>query len=124
MSRRRIWWLVALAVAVACGIVTFWRLQYPGRAFDAQAWLTDEREDSGVRQLMADRLIARRVLIGKRRSEVVEMLGEPTPTTYFNDYDLVYRLGAERGFVSIDSEWLVVRLDESGRVSHAGFAQD
>jgi hypothetical protein len=74
---------MALAVAVACEVAAFWHVQYPGRAFDAQAWLADEGEDSGVRQQMADRLIAHRILIAKTRSEVVEMLGEPRPTTYF-----------------------------------------
>jgi hypothetical protein len=33
----------------------------------------------------------------------------PPPSEYFREYDYVYWLGPERGFVSIDSEWLVVR---------------
>ena len=65
---------------------------------------------------MADRLIARRELLGKTRGDVVELLGEPTPTGHFADWDMVYWLGPERGFISIDSEWLVLRLAEDGRV--------
>ena len=123
-ARHRIWWLMASAVSVACAGALFWHLWYPGRPFDAHAWLADERDGSGVRQQMADRLIAHRVLIGKTRAEVVEMLGPPRRTTYFNDWDLVYRLGDERGFISMDSEWLLVRLDESLRVSEACIGRD
>jgi hypothetical protein len=65
---------------------------------------------------MADRLVARRTLLGKTRSEVVELLGEPPQTGYFKQWDLVYCLGLERGFIRIDSEWLVVRLDQNSRV--------
>ena len=54
---------------------------------------------------------------GRSRGEIVALLGEPTTTDYFKDYDLVYWLGPERGLISIDSEWLVIRLDSLGRVS-------
>ncbi|MFZ1830365.1 MAG: hypothetical protein WAW42_16730 [Candidatus Competibacteraceae bacterium] len=52
------------------------------------------------------------------------MLGEPLEHGYFRDYDLVYRLGMERGFMSIDSEWLAVILDESGRVASVEIVRD
>ena len=35
---------------------------------------------------------------------------EPRSTEYFRDWSLVYNLGRERGFMAIDSEWLVVRI--------------
>lgn len=50
------------------------------------------------------------------RAQVVALLGEPPRTDYFSSYDLVYWLGPERSAISIDSEWLVFRLDTSGRV--------
>jgi hypothetical protein len=89
---------------------------FPGRAFDPVAWQDKSQVQQGVRLGMADRLIARRTLIGKTRAEVVELLGEPPHTGYFADWDMVYWLGPERGFISIDSEWLVVRLAKDGRV--------
>ena len=52
------------------------------------------------------------------------MLGEPTVTSYFREYDLVYVLGNERGWMSIDSEWLLMRLDDTGRVSADEIARD
>jgi hypothetical protein len=73
---------------------------------------------------MADRLIARDTLRGTSRLEVVEMLGEPPATGYFRNWDLVYWLGPERGFLGIDSEWLVVRLDMQGRVTEYRIVRD
>jgi hypothetical protein len=40
----------------------------------------------------------------------VALLGEPPKTEYFKEFDLVYYLGPERGFMGIDSEWLVLKL--------------
>lgn len=115
-KRRKRWLVVALgALAVVAGLLV-WRLWFPGGAFDPVAWRDESQVQQGVRLGMADRLIARRTLIGKTRAEVVELLGEPPPTGYFADWDLVYWLGPERGFISIDSEWLVLRLAEDGRV--------
>jgi hypothetical protein len=48
------------------------------------------------------------------RLDVEKLLGEPTNTRKFKEYDLVYWLGPERGLMHIDSEWLVVRFDEKG----------
>jgi hypothetical protein len=64
-----------------------------------------------------DDLIAHTPIRGRSRADIVALLGEPSKTAYFKDYDLVYWLGPERGLMSIDSEWLVMRLDSLGRVS-------
>lgn len=73
---------------------------------------------------MADQLIAHGTLEGRTRSEIVDLLGEPPPTGYFREWDLVYWLGPERGFISIDSEWLVIRFDENDRVADHKIARD
>ena len=72
---------------------------------------------------MADGLLKSNALIGKRRQEIVALLGEPPATSYFSEWDMVYVLGPERGFISIDSEWLVLRL-EHGRVAEARLVRD
>lgn len=42
----------------------------------------------------------------------VELLGDETNTDYFKEVNnIVYYLGDERGFISIDSEWLVIMFD-------------
>ncbi|MBD1864951.1 MULTISPECIES: hypothetical protein [Trichocoleus] len=73
---------------------------------------------------MVDDLLKRHTLAGKSRSEVIALLGQPGTTDYFQDYDLVYWLGPERGLMSIDSEWLIIRLDAQGRVSEHQLVTD
>jgi outer membrane protein assembly factor BamE (lipoprotein component of BamABCDE complex) len=73
---------------------------------------------------MVDDLLARYPLVGMTRAEVVRLLGEPPPAEYFRNFDLVYWLGPERGFASIDSEWLVLQLDPNGRVVQAKVVTD
>jgi hypothetical protein len=58
------------------------------------------------------------------KQEVVARLGEPPKTEYFKNFDLVYYLGPERGFISIDSEWLVLKLGPDARVVRATIAND
>ncbi|WP_285765656.1 hypothetical protein [Peribacillus sp. SI8-4] len=49
--------------------------------------------------------------------EVIALLGPPTDTEYFSaEAANVYFLGAERGFISIDGEWLLLWYDGSGKV--------
>jgi hypothetical protein len=92
--------------------------------FDGEAWRDVARIDEGIRLSMADGLIARGDLLGMRREEVVRMLGEPPPPEYFAKWDMVYRLGMERSIFSIDSEWLVIRLNSSGRVAEYQIERD
>lgn len=63
-----------------------------------------------VRLEMVDDLLRRYKLVGMSRMELEKLLGKPPPTKYFHNYDYVYWLGPERGFISIDSEWLCVKF--------------
>jgi len=61
--------------------------------------------------------------------EAVWKAGEDVPfdsnaPRLFKEYALVYWLGAERGFIRIDSEWLVVNFDKNNRVSDALMVRD
>jgi hypothetical protein len=69
-----------------------------------------------IRGCMVDDLLATHDFHGRSRADIVGFLGDPPKTGYFREYDLVYWLGPERGFMSIDSEWLVFRLDTTQRV--------
>ncbi len=120
--RRNILIIAVIAVLVLAAAVAAWALWPVGRAFDQAVWLDGKQE--AARLEMADRIVARRMLDGKGRAEVVAMLGEPPKTDYFSDWNLVYRLGMERGFISIDSEWLVVRFDVHDRVSEYRIVRD
>lgn len=120
MKRRiRFTLMIAAAFVVAIGV---WQVWFAGCEFDRRVWDEDLKATQGARQKMADRLIARRVLQGMTRAEVVELLGEPDWPGYFlpeSGWSLAYRLGPDRGFLSFsfDAEWLVVRLGADGRVA-------
>jgi hypothetical protein len=122
MRRRTL--LAALAGLAVVAVVVIWRLWFPGREFDPVAWQDEAQIRQEVRLGMADRLVAQGTLWEKVRAEVVEMLGEPPPTGYFSEWDLVYWLGPERGFIRIDSEWLVIRLGPDGRVTEYRIVRD
>jgi hypothetical protein len=82
-------------------------------AFDSAAWKAENGDAAqGVRVHMVDDLLARHKLVGMSRAQVEELLGVPPDTPYFREYDYVYWLGPERGFISIDSEWLVVKTKD------------
>lgn len=123
---RRALGLLAVIIAVglsAIAATNYWKsrpLPFDRVVWDARA---QDLEDFR-RHRMADWLIRERQLIGKSRAELISLLGEPTATSHFRDYDLVYILGNERGWISIDSEWLLIKLDGAGRVSVAEIGRD
>ena len=93
--------------------------------FDRAVWNAEAEDVEDFRRhRMADSLVQERRLLGKSRAEIISMLGEPTATSHFREYDLVYVLGNERGWMSIDSEWLLMRLDGTGKVSMAQLGRD
>jgi hypothetical protein len=96
--------------------------------FDSTAWkngdVTASTRNEAPRLRMADDLVKDEVLIGKSKSDIEAMLGPPTKTDKFSNYGLVYWLGPERGFMSIDSEWVVVELDHASVAIHADIVRD
>ena len=59
------------------------------------------------------------------REEVVSLLGTPFETNYFPEYDLVYSLGTDGGYISIHSEWwLAIKFGGDGRVSKTALLRD
>jgi hypothetical protein len=82
--------------------------------FDSSRWKNADLADveNPVRLRMVDDLLEGKHLVGMPQAEIDELLGTPTQTGHFKSYDYVYRLGPERGFISIDSEWLVIKFDK------------
>ena len=70
-----------------------------------------------IRGCMVDDLLEMHELRGMTRERVVALIGEPDKVNDLPGYDLVYWLGPERGLVGIDSEYLVMKLDRSNRVT-------
>jgi hypothetical protein len=94
--------------------------------FDSTTWHDSARTryPEAVRGCMAKDLLARNDFREEPRGRVVALLGEPRPTSYFRQYDLVYWLGPESGLTGIDSEWLVFKLNASGRVTETRVVTD
>lgn len=90
--------------------------------FDSAKWKAGNEND--IRLRMVDSLLRKYDLSGNTKAEILALLGEADNTGYFRNYDLVYRLGAERGFISIDSEWLLFRLDTNNTVKEYRIVSD
>ena len=94
------------------------------RPFDATAWQGEKTMTNDIRIRMMDDLLRRHSFRGMTREQVTAIVGKPDKTEYFKEWDLVYWLGPERGFISIDSEWLVLRLDSQKKVTDLRIVRD
>lgn len=117
-------WILAVALGSVLGCTP--KSEPPVSTFDSKTWKDQEltNQEPYPRRTMADELVSQRTLVGKTRAELLELLGEAPKTEYFADWDVVYWLGPQRGFMAVDSEWLVIRFDESDRVAEAKITTD
>ncbi|MEO9633217.1 MAG: hypothetical protein ABJF89_04365 [Parasphingorhabdus sp.] len=116
--------VIILLVGTALAWASFEFGYMPRASFDVDKWKLSEDTKSHPRLTMVDSLIESGLLDGKSREDVFTLLGHPPETGYFRDWDAVYWLGPERGFIRIDSEWLVIRFDDAGRVSEYQLMRD
>ena len=72
------------------------------------------------RTKIVDDLLTRYDLIGMQESEILALLGNhDNDCGYFSSENrFVYRLGMERSFISIDSEWLIIDFADGVVVGH------
>ena len=135
--KRRILWISGAIMLVPIGLiataVVYLSLaprqeNYAHRTkFEPAGWSSESRDQTSgwpTRLRMIDDLVASRRLDGLQRGDVTALLGPADQTEYFKGWDLVYWLGPERGWIRIDSEWLVLRLDGSGRVAEYRIVRD
>lgn len=103
--------------------------------FDAEVWKqagSREPDNSGSltefpRHGMAKDLISRRLIYGKTEKEVVDLLGPPSDDLRLQGgRQLWYWLGPDRHLIGggIDSEWLVLVIDDKGRVKECKIKED
>lgn len=113
--------LYAIGAFPTCGMRCFGRT-----TFSVAAWRAGAADDGHVpaRGCMIDDYLRRYPPVGPSREEIVRQLGVPGEMDYFRGYDLVYWLGPERGLMALDSEWLVVRFDSSGRAAAGKLVTD
>lgn len=93
--------------------------------FDALKWRNEELVNSTnpIRIRMVDDLLKKYNLVGMPKTKLNDLLGTPPKTGYFSNYDYVYWLGPERGFISIDAEWLAIKFEDD-RVIEARIVRD
>ena len=96
----------------------------PVRTFDSAAWKRAEESDADTRLHMIEHLVWSGKLDGLTQTQVVALLGPRPETDYFSEWDFVYWLGPNRGLLRIDSEWLVIRFNEAGRVAEYRVVSD
>lgn len=94
------------------------------RAFDRAVWQDKKAVAQEMRIRMVDDLLQSRNFRGMTRAQVTAILGESDQTAYFSDWDMVYWLGPERDWFSIDSEWLVLRFDDSKKIAEFRIVRD
>ena len=122
LSRRRLIPVLAYAggfFALPVAVLLSWPIvsDYSSRIpFDGTTWRQENTQPQGLRVRMVDDLLRQHSLVGMTRGEVNALLGVPPKTEYFSEYEYVYWLGPERGFISIDSEWLALRFRDDRAV--------
>lgn len=87
--------------------------------FDKTKWLeqTSPYIDNSVRAAMARDLVNRKVLIGKSRSEVIEMLGELEEKDHQESKEISYTIGeAYFGIEPTWTEFLIISIDDNNKV--------
>lgn len=94
--------------------------------FDQAKWLKnpETRELNPPRLRMVDDLLASKKFTGWTKEQVQDLLGPPTKTSYFYNYELVYWLGPERSSFGLDSEWLAFDIGEDGKVKDCCLLRD
>lgn len=97
--------------------------------FDTSLWIRPEssryvERDITPRQKMLGNAVS--ALPGKTKSEIEALLGPSLETQYFasTERDMIYMLGPERRYLALDSEWLLIWLDENGRFLRYAIAND
>ena len=106
--------LLSIYIGIAIYMISIGTIEFEPMKFEMLTWKNSEPEMSweSTRLKMADDLIENHLKVGLTKTEVIQLIGEPDETNYFNNYDMVYYLGRERNIVGIDSEWLVIKLKE------------
>lgn len=86
-----------------------------GDRFDQNAWKNADLSSRARADMLQD-LLERHPLEGRTRSEIVALLGEPTPTDKWEGAEMIYVLGNDGSYMAIDHEWLLIDLDQRERV--------
>ncbi|OIQ30865.1 MAG: hypothetical protein BM564_01240 [Bacteroidetes bacterium MedPE-SWsnd-G2] len=107
---------IALSPIVYIGLIylwMFWISYYPTNVFDKQVWMSNSEE----RYKMSENIIESKMLIGKTKLEIVELLGNNFHS--YSENHIAYQLGFVPGLFNIDPDVLDVYF-KNGRVIKVG----
>lgn len=85
-------------------------------SFNPQRWRNADL-DTRERANMVGSIVETRRLDGMDRASVVALLGQPTLTDKWASSEMIYVLGPDDSMFPIDNEWLIIELNQQGRVS-------
>jgi hypothetical protein len=86
--------------------------------FDSDVWKSKNsinRTSDGISERQKMLIDVLKLIHNKPKSEIIILLGSGSDSEYFKSSgrDLLYILGPERSYISIDSEWLLLWFDEN-----------
>ena len=113
--------LVIVAIGGAIVLVSAWALfrdfpRTPSQIpFDSAAWKDPGPDSDQLRYRMHEDLLDRYELVGMAQDELLELLGEHYKSGLWSA-DGAYNMGIEPGLIRIDNIWLLLWVDDEGRV--------
>ncbi len=123
--RWRVTWALA-ALLLLGGALLLRSATREALPFDAAHW---QHPDEGLvrgkslrQRMLADLL--RHPLVGLPRDSLERMLGPAPMVGFFGAWDMAWWLGPSRRYVSLGSEWLVIKFDSTGRVARYAVLPD
>lgn len=105
MKTKRLLVIMSILTMALMSITGYYKISH---TFTSNRWVNNPSQ----RVKVVDDLIAKHSLIGMDKEEVIKLLGEDSgEEVYFQEEDnLVYYLGNEQSWISIDSEWLIIEF--------------
>ena len=104
--KRQNYLIFGIFVGLIAAVLLAGILYQSQRTFSTSKWISMPDE----RTKIVDDLLEAHELLGMGEAEILDLLGQhDNDYGYFSEENrFVYRLGWERGFISIDSEWLIL----------------
>lgn len=101
--------VIFLTIVLVLLLVSCWN-----HTFTVQKW----RDRPDARRNIVDNMLSRYDLIGMTEGELFKLLGEEEPLTEDGYALYVYGIGMERGWISVDNEFLFVRVEDGMVTDH------
>lgn len=101
--------------------------------FDLKLWGQGSRERlysefatkiDAPRIKMCRDIITKKLIVGKTKAEIVDLLGRPDNYPFKEPWGFNYWVGLQRGPMKMDSAWLAIRFDDTNHAVEVKMKQD